>query len=153
MNINLSNIPLPNLDELEAQIEAATKNIKSFSIKIPKEGSIRKKFEFRVDVGDSSQKFNFDIDIPNFNTPILPDAFMNDSSLYNNEAYRFKADSLSNAIKLLINDSAIFNQKDFQFQMKEFQKEMRKLREEMLKLQKDLQKEPLKVKTDEPIEI
>ena len=153
MNINLSNIPLPNLDELEAQIEAATKNIKSFSIKIPKEGSIRKKFEFRVDVGDSSQKFNFDIDIPNFNTPILPDEFMNDSSLYNNEAYRFKADSLSNAIKLLINDSAIFNQKDFQFQMKEFQKEMRKLREEMLKLQKDLQKEPLKVKTDEPIEI
>lgn len=153
ININLSDIPLPDLDQLEAQIEAATENLKSFTIKIPKEGSIRKKFEFRVDVGDSSQKFNFDIDVPNFKTPILPDAFMNDSSLFNNEVYRFKADSLSNAIKLLINDSAIFNQKDFQLQMKEFQKEMRKLREEMLKLQKDLQKEPSKVKSDEPIEI
>lgn len=153
MNINLSDVQLPNLDELEAQIEAATKNIKSFSIKIPKEGSIRKKFEFRVDVGDSSQKFNFDVDMPNFKSPMLPDAFMNDSSLFNNQAYRFKADSLSNALKLLINDSVIFNQKDFQLQMKEFQKEMRKLREEMLKLQKDLQKEPSKVKSDESIEI
>jgi hypothetical protein len=37
--------------------------------------------------------------------------------------------------------------------MKEFQREMRKLREEMLKLQKNLQKEPIKAKSDEPIEI
>jgi hypothetical protein len=151
MRVSIPDIPLPDLDELEAQIETATKNLQSFTIKIPKEGYSRQHFEFRVDVGDSSQKYNYDINIPNFKTPILPDAFMNDSSM--SEIYSFKADSISNAIKLLINDSVIFNQKDFHFQMKEFQKEMRKLREEMLKLQKNLQKEPSKVKSDEPIEI
>jgi len=151
MSYSVPDIPLPDLDELEAQIEEATKNLQSFTIKIPKEGHGRQHFEFRVDVGDSSQKFNYDIDIPNFKTPILPDAFMNDSSM--SEIYGFKADSISNMIKLLINDSVIFNQKDFHLQMKEFQKEMRKLREEMLKLQKNLQKEPSKVKSDEPIEI
>jgi len=150
-HIDMSDISLPNIDDLEAQIEAATKNIRSFSIKIPKEGSSRNKFEFRVDVGDSSQKFNFDLNIPNFRTPILPDAFMNDSAL--SESYSFKADSISNAIRLLINDSMIFNQKEFHFQLKEFQKEMQKLREQMLKLQKNLQKEPVDVKSDEPIEI
>ena len=151
MSYSIPDIPLPDLNELEAQIEEATKNLQSFTIKIPKEGYSRQHFEFRVDVGDSSQKFNYDIDIPNFKTPILPDAFMNDSTM--SEIYSFKADSISNAIKLLINDSVIFNQKDFHLQMKEFQKEMRKLREEMLKLQKNLQKEPSKVKSDEPIEI
>jgi hypothetical protein len=151
MSYSVHDIPLPDLDELEAQIEEATKNLQSFTIKIPKEGHGRQKFEVRVDVGDSSQEFNYEIDIPNFKTPILPDAFMNDSTM--SEIYSFKADSISNAIKLLINDSVIFNQKDFHLQMKEFQKEMRKLREEMLKLQKNLQKEPTKVKSDEPIEI
>lgn len=151
MHFDWSEISLPNFDDLEAQIEAATKNLQSFTIKIPKEGHSRQKFEFRVDVGDSSEKFNFDIDIPNFKAPILPDAFMNDSTF--SEIYSFKADSISNAIRLLINDSVIFNQKDFHFQMKEFQKEMRKLREEMLRLQKDLKNEPTKVKSEEPIEI
>ena len=151
MSYSIPDIPLPDLNELEAQIETATKNLQSFTIKIPKEGYSRQHFEFRVDVGDSSQKYNYDINIPNFKTPILPDAFMNDSTM--SEIYSFKADSISNAIKLLINDSVIFNQKDFQLQMKEFQKEMRKLREEMLKLQKNLQKEPTKVKSEEAIEI
>ena len=150
-NFDISDISLPNIDDLEAQIEAATKNIRSFSIRFPKEGIRKNKFEFRVDVGDSSQKFNFDLNIPNFRTPILPDAFMNDSAL--SESYSFKADSISNAIRLLINDSMIFNQKEFHFQLKEFQKEMQKLREQMLKLQKNLQKEPVDVKSDEPIEI
>jgi DNA-binding protein YbaB len=151
MHFDWSEIQIPNLDALEDQIEAATKNLQSFTIKIPKEGHSRQKFEFRVDTGDSSQKFNFDIDIPNFKAPILPDAFMNDSTM--SGIYNFKADSISNVIRLLINDSVIFNQKDFHIQMKEFQKEMRKLREEMLKLQKNLQKEPIKAKSDEPIEI
>ncbi len=153
INFNWSEISPPNLAEFEAQIETATKNIKSFAIKIPKEGSIKKKFEFRVDVGDSSQKFNFDIDIPNFKTGVFPDEFMKDSALFNNEIYGLKADSLSKEIHNMLNNSGIFNQKDFQIQMKEFQKEMRKLREEMLRLQNELQKEPSKIKTDESIEI
>jgi len=147
----MSDITLPNIDDLEAQIEAATNNIRSFSVKIPKEGSRKSKFEFRVDVGDSSQKYNFDLDGHNFRIPILPDVFLDDSTL--NESYSFKTDSISNAIRSLINDSMIFNQKEFHFQLKEFEKEMQKLREQMLKLQKNLQKEPANVKSEKSIEI
>lgn len=154
VNIDLSDVSFPNFDALEAQIESATKNIQSFTINIPKEGNIKRKFEFRVDVGDSSNKFRYDIDIPNFKIPIPPNTILRDSALYkNNEAYRFKADSLSNLIQQWVDDSLIFNQKDFQLQMKEFQKEMKRFREEMLRLQNNLQKEPTKIKTEETIEI
>ena len=146
-----SEISLPNFDDLETQIAAATKNLQSFTIKIPKEGHSRQKFEFRVDVRDSAQKFNFDIDIPNFKTPILPDTFMNDSTF--SELYNLKADSISNLFRQLMDDSMIFYQKDFQIEMREFQKEMKKLREELLRLQKDLKKEPTKVKEVESLEI
>src|SRR3989339_168316 len=151
MHFDWSEISLPNFDDLETQIAAATKNLQSFTIKIPKEGHSRQKFEFRVDVRDSAQKFNFDIDIPNFKTPILPDTFMNDSTF--SELYNLKADSISNLFRQLMDDSMIFYQKDFQIEMREFQKEMKKLREELLRLQKDLKKEPTKVKEVESLEI
>jgi DNA-binding protein YbaB len=153
MDFDWSQTSVPNFEELEAQINAATKNLQSFTVRVPKEGNIRKKFEVRVDVKDSSQHYNFDFNLPNIRIPVLPDSFLKDSYLYDNEVYRFKADSLSNAIMLMLNDSMIFNQKDFKFQMKEFQKEMRKLREEMLKLQRNFENEKKEVKSDEPIEI
>jgi hypothetical protein len=153
ISFNVNDIPLPNLAELETQIEAATKQIKSFSFKIPKEGKDKEHFGFQIDVGDSSNKFDYKIHIPNLDLTVSPETFLGDSSLYNNEAYRIKADSMANAIKLMINDSMIINQKDFQMQMKEFKKEMRKLREELLKLQKNLNKEQKEVKSEESIEI
>ena len=147
-NINLSDMHLPNLEVIEEQIAAATRNLESFAIRIPDDVQVKKNFKFKYERGDSSGKFKYDISVP-----FTPEAFFKDSLLFNNAIFKFKADSLSREWRLMFDDSIIFNQKDFKMQMKEFQKEMRKLREEMLRLQNDLQKEPKKVQTKESIEI
>ncbi len=138
LGINVPNFPIPNLEELEAQIDAATKNLKSFSVKVPYTQRKLQKYDF---------------DAKNFRVPLPPNAFKDDSSFYNSDLYKFKADSLSKALKHFFNDSMPFDQKEFQKQMQEFQKEMQRLREEMLRLQKDLRREPIKKDKSEPIEI
>lgn len=153
LNFDWSEAALPNLEALEAQIDAATKNLQSFTIRIPKEEKIRKKYEVRVDVKDSSHNYNFNFDIPKIKIPFNPDALISDSVLHKSEIYGFKADSLSSLFQKFFDDPAFFNQKDFKIEMKEFQKEMQKLREELLRLQKDLKKEPAKVKEVESLEI
>ncbi len=153
IDFDWSGVSLPNFEDLEDQINTATKNLQSFTVKIPNGENIKKKFEVRVDVKDSSQNYNFNFNIPNVKIPFHPDAFLRDSSFTQNDVYKFKADSLSNLFRQFLDDPKFFNQKDFQLEMKEFQKEMQKLREELLRLQKDLKKEPSKVKNTESIEI
>ena len=151
VNFNVSAVQMPDLVNLEAQIEAATKNIRSFSVKIPKGTGYKNKFEFRIDTGDSTQKF--DVEIPHFKTPIIPEEFLNDSLFINGEVFSLKGDSLANAIRMMINDSLMFNQNEFHFELKEFKKEMKKLREQMQKLEKNLEKNPKKIEKEESIEI
>lgn len=151
INFDFSTVQMPNLENLEAQIEAATKNIQSFSVKIPKGTGYKNKFEFRINAGDSAQKF--DVEIPHFKTPIIPEEFLNDSLFMSEEIFRLKGDSLANALRLMFDDSMFFNQQNFQFEMKEFKKEMKKLREQLQKLQKNFETNPKKVEKEESIEI
>lgn len=153
LNFDWSEAALPKLEELEAQIDAATKNLQSFTFRIPKAERIRKKYEVRVDVKDSSQNYNFNFNIPRIKVPLNPNTLASDSVLRKSEIYSFKADSISNLIQKFFNDPEFFDRGDFKIEMKEFQKEMQKLREELLRLQKDLKKEPTKLKEAEGIEI
>lgn len=154
INIDLSDVSFPNLDELEEQIEAATRNIRSFTVSVPGKGNMKQKFEVRVESKDPSYKYKYKIDVPEVKVPAPPNVIMRDSILYkNNEAYRFKADSLASFYQQWMDDSIFFNQKEFKLQMKEFQKEMNRLREEMLRLQKNLQKDTQQTKSEETIEI
>ncbi|NWF89633.1 MAG: hypothetical protein HXY50_09245 [Ignavibacteriaceae bacterium] len=153
IDFDWSETTLPKLDELEAQINAATKNLQSFTYRIPKDEKIRKNYEVRVDVKDSSQNYNFNFNIPKIKIPFDPNTLGSDSILRKSEAYSFKADSISNLIQKYFNDPEFFNRGDFKLEMKEFQREMQKLREELLRLQKDLKKEQPKVKDAEGIEI
>lgn len=149
--VQLPNISDTNFEGFEAQIDEATKNLNSLASRIPEEGIIRKKLELRVNLTDSSKSYNYNFSKPNFSLP--PDAFNIDSSIYKNNIYRFKADSLAKLFKDLFNDTMMFDQKEFRKQMEEFQREMKKLREEMMRLQKDLRKDPIKTEKTEPIEI
>lgn len=153
LGINVPNFSIPHLEELEAQIDASNKNLKSFSVKVPFAQQKIQKYDFKVNLGDSSKKFYYDFDIKDFRVPFPPNASKEDSSFYNSDLYKFKADSFSKALKHFFNDSMLFDQKEFQRQMQEFQKEMQRLREEMLRLQKDLRREPIKTDKSEPIEI
>ena len=133
-NIHFPHIELPNFDSIAAQIDEATKNIRSFSFSIPQfNGKDHFRFKFRE--GDSTHNFNFKI--PNIDSLI---------GLHRNFFYS-PGDSTA-AFRFFQNDSLI-NQKEFRRQMQRLQKEIEKMREEMNNLKKDMKKEVKKSKSVE----
>lgn len=148
-----SEVELPDLGQLELQIEEATKNIQSLTVEIPKAETLRKKIQVQVDAGKKKNKFKYEVVEPNIQVPVIPDIFINDSLLSENESFRMKIDSLAKSFKIKVGDSMIYNQDEFLHQMMDFQSEMQKLREQMMKLQKDLQKDQKKGESKKAIEI
>ena len=122
-DIHIPEIELPNFDSIAAQIDEATKSIKSFSFSIPQFDG-RNHFRFKFKSGDSTQ--NFDIKIPNVDSLI---------GLHRNFFYS-PGDSTT-AFKFFNNDSLI-NSKEFRRQMQRLQKEIERMREEMNNLRKDM---------------
>ncbi len=128
-NIRIPHIELPNFDSIAAQIDEATKNIRSFSFSIPQfDGKDHLKFNLRD--GDSTH--SFDIKIPDVDSLI---------SLHRN--FFFSPGDSTAAFRFFQNDSLI-NQKEFRKQMQKLQKEIEKMREEMNNLKKDMKKEAKK---------
>jgi len=152
-NIVIPHIQLPNMDSLEAIINEATKQVQAFSFTIPKIDKNMSKFKYDVKVlpGDSIRSFNFDVRIPNVDSPgrIYMDPFQN----YNwNQP--FNQDSLAEWFENFESDSFFYGRPmEIEIRMKEFEKEMEKFKHEMDKLKKELKKDSVQVKSKKPVEV
>ncbi|HSP89032.1 MAG TPA: hypothetical protein VLN45_12925, partial [Ignavibacteriaceae bacterium] len=146
---------LPDMENLEAIINEATKQYKAYTYSVPvpdhKPGKNFKKYEYKIEVRNPDNVNVIIPDIPNVDSIINIEmehlenlnwdgAFPDDSlSMFN----FFKYDDSTNSS----------NPRNFNFRMKEFEEEMKKFREEMEKLKKEVRKDSVKVKPKKPVEI
>jgi len=162
-NINIPEFDLPDLENLEAQIEEATKHFESFSFSFPKEPGGKRKFHFKMDDSTNAYDFEFqmpDVDsiikhsIPNLDSMLDFHQFNDGYKKNFNYNFKFNPDSLEEAFKFFMLDSlGFFDHKKFEKQMKEFGKEMEMLKKEMNELQREFKVDTLDIKKKKYIEI
>lgn len=158
----IPDIKLPNMDSLEAIINEATKQVRSFTFTIPRFNSDSQtsekfyKYDYRIETDDSAKTFNFDVKIPNVDS-ILKDQMkhMENFSLPDGWKTPVPNDSLMKWFNFFrYNDSTFTgNPMHFEFRMKEFEEEMEKFREEMDKLRREIRKDTIHEKLGKPVEI
>lgn len=161
-NFEMPEFALPDMEEIEKEIEQAAKQLKDFSISFDdKKG--KSGFSFRIDTGDSNKTFV--VPMPNIDSIIKAQSFNIDSAFNKVKGFNFflNPDSNSAKFKMFSGDSLFFDMNfDFRMQMdslqenmKEFQKEMQELKKELQKenTERELQKKRIKKKTNKGIEI
>lgn len=161
--ITIPDIELPDMDSLEAIINEATKQVKSFVFTIPEFNikSDKKSFKFDYKTGDSIKSYKFDVQIPEI--PNVDSLIRNEMKHLENFKLPdgetgwnmpYLKDSLKWFNFFRYDDSTYSdNPIHFEFRMKEFEEEMQKFREEMEKLKMEIRKDTLKVRTKKPVEI
>lgn len=161
-NFEMPEFALPDMEEIEKEIEEATKHLRDFSISFgDNEG--KSGFKFKIDSGDSNRTFV--VPMPNIDSIIKSQSYNLDSAFNKMKGFDFyiNPDSSLTKFKLFSGDSLLFDMNfDFRMQMdslqenmKEFQKEMQELKKELQKenFERDLKKKTIKKKTDKGIEI
>jgi hypothetical protein len=153
-NITIPRIELPDMGNLDAMINEATKQVRSFSFTIPKLDKNIGKFKFDVKVfpGDTIRSFKFYGNGPEADSlgRLYMKQFKN-----NNWSFPFNQDSLAEWFNQNFQgDSSFFgNPMNLENRMKEFEKEMEKFKHEMDNLKKELKKDSVQGKPKKSVEV
>ncbi len=153
-NITIPRIELPDMDSLEAMINEATKQVRSFSFTIPKLDKNIGKFKYDVKVfpGDTVRSFKFYGNGPEADSlgRLYMKQFKN-----NNWGFPFNQDSLAEWFNQNFQgDSAFFGSPmNLENRMKDFEKEMEKFKHEMDNLKKELKKDSVQEKPKKSVEV
>jgi translation elongation factor P/translation initiation factor 5A len=152
--IEIPDIKLPDMESLEAIINEATNQMRSFVFTMPRielhESKPGKNFHYKIESDDSIKSFNFDVNIPDVDSIIQHQ--MKNLPHFN---YNAPNDSLMKWFNYFRYDDSAFtdNPMRFEFRMKEFEDEMENFKKEMEKLKKEIRKDSMRVKTKKPVEI
>jgi len=153
-NIIIPRIEFPDMDSLEAMINEATRQVRSFSFTIPKLNKNISKFKYDVKVfpGDTIRSFKFYGNGSNADS--LSRLYMQHFKNYNFN-FPFNQDSLAEWFNQNFgSDSTFFgNPMNLENRMKEFEEEMGKFKEEMDKLKKELKKDSVQFKRKKSVEV
>lgn len=146
-NINIPDVPMPDMDAITRQMEEAMKSIPPLMIEIPG-GKNGKGYSFKYEFRDSTSN-PVKIRIPNVDS-IMKNMgiFGKDSLLYNGNWKFFNPDSLASVYKLLDDSVMFFNKGELQKEMKQLQKELERMREEMKRMRIEIHKDSLQKHED-----
>jgi hypothetical protein len=123
-------IPMPDFDNIMAQVEKATDVLKNVTITIPDIPDMKNQvnFSYKTNIPGHSREMKIKVDL---------DSMLTNSKKFKSQFYspgpngEINVDSLVESLKSMLPDS---------LSMKEFQTEMKKFQKQMMELQKELQK-------------